>query len=62
MFGVSRKVIPKVLEVDSFTGCYELEGCNAVVMKVPEISQQPNGRPIANAWHKRIHQNNPIDL
>src|SRR5437016_5984023 len=36
MLGVSRKIIPEVLEIDSFATSYQLQRRNTVKVKVPE--------------------------
>src|SRR5262245_23298999 len=43
---VGREVIPEMLQIDALTTLNEREGRLAVKMKMPEIPQQPDARPI----------------
>ena len=51
-----------MLEVDPFAAGHELERHFAVKVEMPQVTQQPDGFPIADAREERVHQDESIDF
>ena len=62
MLRIGGEVVPEVLEIDPFAARDQLERRFTVEMEMPQISQQPNRLPFADARKKSVHQGNPFDF
>ena len=51
-----------MLEIDPLAAGDELERSLAVEMEMPQVAQQPDLGPVADARQERIHQRDAIDL
>ena len=59
---VGGEVVPEVLEVDALAAGDQLQRRLAVEVEVPEVAQQPDALPVADAGQERVHQHDPLDL
>ncbi len=62
LLGVGGEIVPEVLEVDALAAVDQLERRLAVEVEVPEVAQQPDVRPVADAGQERVHQHDAVDL
>src|SRR3546814_20655837 len=56
MLRVGGEVIPEMLEIDALAAMHQRQRRLAVEMEMPQVAQQPDLGPVADAGPEGIHQ------
>ena len=60
--GIGGKVVPEMFEINSLAAGDQRQRRLAEEMEVPEIAQQKDVIPVADAGEERFHQHDPVDF
>ena len=59
---IGGEIVPEMLEIDAFAALDQRQRRLAVEVEMPEVAQQPDLRPVADAGQERIHQRDAADV
>ena len=57
---IGREVVPEVLEVDPLAPLHQCQRHLAVEVEVPQVAQQPDVLPVADARQEGVHQHDAL--